>query len=120
MINRYNMSSLSLSSSAATSAKGSIIINNEKEQEEEQQVLNYYQEARRIALKYVSEVLRYQPQGELSSNIKQSLINEWGIAPDNIDFIDLVIRNIVLNENVDTTQKGNIGNYHFKYKETKK
>ena len=67
--------------SSSASANGAIIINNEEgEKEQEKQVLNYYQEARRFALKYINEVLRYQPQGETSLNIKQSLINEHVVA----------------------------------------
>jgi hypothetical protein len=87
--------------------------------EQEKQILNYYQEARKFALKYINEILKYQPQGEMSSNIKQSLINENGVAADNTDFIDLIIRNLILNENVLTTQMGNVVNYYFKYKEQK-
>ena len=67
-------------SAAASSAKGSIIINEEEEKEQEKKVLNYYQEARRFALKFINEVLKYQPQGETSLNIKQSLINEHVVA----------------------------------------
>jgi hypothetical protein len=85
--------------------------------QEEKRVIDYYNYARNLALKIAQEQIQYQPQGMISSDIKHTLINDFGIAETNSDFISLVIKYILMNSDIDTIQFGeDIGSFKFTWK----
>jgi hypothetical protein len=80
--------------------------------EDEYKTLRNYESLRGIAVTYVEQALTYKIDGELSTNIKQSLASDYGITDKNLQ--DTIIRNILLHPRVDTKEiPGEFGTYHF-------
>jgi hypothetical protein len=60
-------------------------------EEEERAVLSLYQSARNLALRIVQEDLYYcsPPHGMSTADVKQSLIQQYNVSPEDNEFIGL-------------------------------
>jgi hypothetical protein len=82
--------------------------------QEEKNVLNYYNYARHLALKIAQEEIKYRPQGMISSEIQPYLTDNFGVDSTNTDFIQMVIKYLIFNDEIDTVQIST-DSYSFTY-----